>query len=76
MLLSKRLAGTMSRYSKRAIPQLTKTIPNKVVCLIKLRSLNRKCPYQAMFIKELEAIKGKIVLTEREIISQCIFGII
>lgn len=64
-LLPNLLAGTINIYSRRAIPQLIKTAPIIPVFFNKAMSLNLKCPYQAMVIKVLEAIKRSMVYRGR-----------
>src|SRR5580704_11077628 len=51
-----RLAGTWKQYSKKATPQLRRMIPNKDGCQELFFPKKRRCPYQAMVIKELDRI--------------------
>jgi len=66
-------AGTINEYSSSAIPQLIKIAVIIPEFFKKEMSLKRKCPYQAIVIKELDAIKSNMVEIERDIINQYIF---
>ncbi len=67
-------AGTIKLYSKRAIPQLIKMVVISPAFFKNETSLNRKCPYQAMVIKVLEAIKSKMVMRLRDILETRMFS--
>src|SRR5947208_3870 len=54
-----RLAGTWSRYSNSAMPQLTRAAMYQTWWLRLLR-----CPYQANVMKTFEAIRSKVVFAK------------
>ena len=57
----RRLAGTCMQYSKNAIPQLIKIIPNNPIFENLGIAVNRKWPYHANVIKTFESVNKIIV---------------
>ena len=68
------LAGTIKQYSKKAIPQLIKMVVKSPAFFKKSTSLKRKCPYQAMVIKVLDAISKSMVIRLRDILQTGVFS--
>ena|ERR1035437_7575330 len=56
------LAGTCNMYSKKAIPQLIRTMTISGKLSNHFSSLNFKCPYQANVIKMFDRTRRSIVL--------------
>lgn len=64
-MLPNLLAGTINEYSTNAIPQLIKIDPKIPTSFKKGMSLKRKCPYQAIVMNVLEAMRRSMVYNGR-----------